>query len=444
MTLAAITMTAPEAASPVQMYRATYSPDDNKLRLYAASRLDPETYKKVHDAGFRWAPKQALFVAPAWTPGREDVLLSLAGEIEDEDSTLAERQEARAERFTGYSGKRASESAQALDEVERLAAMIPPGQPILVGHHSERRARRDAQRIENGMKRAVMLFERAEYWEERARSALLHAKYKERPDVRWRRIKKIEADLRKAEKTIAQSQKYLTMWRAESLDLNMAKLISSHDHISACFPLDTYPRPAEKSQYEGSRSLWSALDDDIITTEQAREIAIRCHERQIQHQQRWVNHYQNRLIYERAMLDESGGVVTRTQDFEPGGQVFSRGEWLTIIRVNKSNGAVSSVTTPNYSFLGYPCPGEHELVSEVVEAGQPAPASVMSRWVAGAGYAVCLDFISDRPVRRWSEERKAAVRRRNLEKRINRHAPLFADELIARELAERPDYFQGK
>lgn len=53
------------------------------------------------------------------------------------------------------------------------------------------------------------------------------------------------------------------------------------------------------------------------------------------------------------MLDESGGVVTRTQDFEPGGQVFSRGEWLTIIRVNKSNGTVSSVTTPNYSFLGY-------------------------------------------------------------------------------------------
>ncbi|CAM7109069.1 Putative plasmid protein [Escherichia coli] len=105
MTSAAITMTAPEAASPVQMYRATYSPDDNKLRLYAVSRLDPETYKKVHDAGFRWAPKQALFVAPAWTPGREDVLLSLAGEIEDEDSTLAERQEARAERFTGYSGK---------------------------------------------------------------------------------------------------------------------------------------------------------------------------------------------------------------------------------------------------------------------------------------------------------------------------------------------------
>lgn len=32
-----------------------------------------------------------------------------------------------------------------------------------------------------------------------------------------------------------------------------------------------------------------------------------------------------------------------------------------------------------------PCPGESELASEVVEAGKPAPESVMSRWVAGAG-----------------------------------------------------------
>ncbi len=30
-----------------------------------------------------------------------------------------------------------------------------------------------------------------------------------------------------------------------------------------------------------------------------------------------------------------------------------------------------------------PCPGPQELVSEVVEAGKPAPESVMARWVAG-------------------------------------------------------------
>ncbi|EHG9468630.1 DUF3560 domain-containing protein [Salmonella enterica] len=348
--------------SPAQSYRATYSPDDNKLRLYAALRLDDETYQKIHAVGFRWAPKQELFVAPAWTPSREDVLLSLAGDIEDDDNTLFDRQEQRAGRFSGYSERRAGESEQTLAQVDALASVIPSGQPILVGHHSERRARRDAQRIENGMKRAVMLFERAEYWQERAQASLRHAKYKERPDVRYRRIKKIEADLRKSEKTIAQSEKYLTMWRAQTLDLNMAQLISNYDHITACFSLDKYPRPPEKSQYEGRMSLHSALENEIITFEQARDIAVRCHERTIRHQQRWVTHYRNRLAYERAMLDESGGVVSRIREFEPGGQVQSRGEWLTIIRINRSNGAVSSVVTPYYSFMG--CKGTMTLTPD--------------------------------------------------------------------------------
>ena len=59
-----------------------------------------------------------------------------------------------------------------------------------------------------------------------------------------------------------------------------------------------------------------------------------------------------------------------------------------------------------------PCPGPLELVSVVVEAGQAAPEEVMSRWVAGSGYAVCVDFLGQKQIQRWSDERKAAVRRR--------------------------------
>lgn len=55
--------------------------------------------------------------------------------------------------------------------------------------------------------------------------------------------------------------------------------------------------------------------------------------------------------------------------------------------------------------LPSPCRVE-VLASEQVEEGQPAPASVMDLWVAGAGYAVCLDFCGDKPIRRWSEEQK--------------------------------------
>jgi hypothetical protein len=79
-----------------------------------------------------------------------------------------------------------------------------------------------------------------------------------------------------------------------------------------------------------------------------------------------------------------------------------------------------------------------------VEAGQSAPESVLLLWVAGAGYAVCVDFLDERQIKRWSDERKAATRRRNLERRVNRIAPLFASELIEREIESRPDYFRGK
>lgn len=92
-----------------------------------------------------------------------------------------------------------------------------------------------------------------------------------------------------------------------------------------------------------------------------------------------------------------------------------------------------------------PCPGPLELASEEVPAGQRCPPSVKSLWKPGAGYVVCIDFLApDREPRRWSDEQRAKVRRRNLTARIRKTAPLFADELIARELEARRDYFDGK
>ena len=60
------------------MYTATYSPEDNKLRLYTNTdeRLPESLYSHVRSHGFIWAPRQELFVTPAWTPEREDFLIS--------------------------------------------------------------------------------------------------------------------------------------------------------------------------------------------------------------------------------------------------------------------------------------------------------------------------------------------------------------------------------
>lgn len=326
-------------------FTATYSPDDNKLRLYSLHRLDADTYAKAKSLGFKWAPRQQLFVAPMWTPAREDFLLSLAGQIDDEDRSLVERAEDRAERFEEYSERRAVEADQAHRVVRQIADHIPFGQPILVGHHSERRARKDAERIENGMRRVINLFETSEYWTRRAAAALSHAEYKERTDVRYRRIKKIEADRRKVEKHIEEARKFIRLWSAEGLDHDRAMKIANFDHVSRCYPLAEFPRTPPASQYEGSMGLYSALDGGVINYQQASEIAQKAHNSYINGVSRWLNHYDNRLAYERAMLGEVGGIAADRFNIEVGGQVKVRGEWATVMRVTKRDGAIVSVST---------------------------------------------------------------------------------------------------
>lgn len=306
-----------ETAQPE--YTATYSPEDNKLRLYAGGRLPRDIYERVRGAGFVWAPQQKLFVAPMWTPEREELLIDLCGEIGDEDTSLVDRAEGRAERFEEYSEKRLADAEQAKDAVSQIADNIPLGQPILVGHHSERRARKDAERIQNGMKKAVQLWETSKYWTERAKGALRHAKYKEKPEVRARRIKGLEADKRKHERDKAHAEKCLDLWAKlndpETLKKKsgepstpyekavcITNYIDNHGHY--CFPLDKYPRT--EHTYEGEKSLWGALTDGIITADQARELAVPVNWNIVMNSTRWINHINNRLLYEKAMLDEAG------------------------------------------------------------------------------------------------------------------------------------------
>ncbi len=326
-------------------YNATYSPEDNKLRLYATTRLDKDLYTRVREMGFIWAAKQGLFVAPMWTPAREDFLLELVDEIEDEDKTLVERAEYRADRFEGYQENRTRDANAARSAVSALSDNIPFGQPILVGHHSEARARKDAQRIENGMKKAVKMWDTAEYWASRAKGAIRHAKYKELPAVRARRIKGIEADKRKSLRIKEESEKYLKAWQRENLDLVFAMKIANFDHISYCFTLEKFPRNPPASQYEGSMSLYSALSGQVITPAQAAEIAIKTHTKQIARCERWINHYDNRLAYENAMLDEQGGTAAQKYDLVVGGKIKIGREWFLITRINRKDDKIVSVTT---------------------------------------------------------------------------------------------------
>ena len=279
-------------------YTGTYSPEDNKLRLTASERLDAETYARVRGAGYIWAPRQKIFVAPMWTPDREDLLYELCGEIGDEDSSLVDRAEERSERFEGYRENRARDASQAQDAVHRITDGIPLGQPILIGHHSERHARKDQERIENGMRKALKMWKTAEYWRYRAAGALRHAKYKELPAVRARRIKTIEADRRRQERARVECANVIKAWG----------LLYANSSKTGETPTDEviYKRAYHIVNGSHNYKLWSRLEKHEITPREAMLISLKSLAGTIAWCQRWIAHFDNRLTYEKAMLEEQG------------------------------------------------------------------------------------------------------------------------------------------
>lgn len=356
---------------------ATYSPEDNKLRLYPLSRLSADLYARVKAAGFSWAPKQELFVAPAWTPGREDLLIGLCGEIDDEDKSLVERAEERAERFDDYSEKREAEAVRAKAASDAISDGIPFGQPILVGHHSERRARKDAEKIRNGMTRAVKLWETSKYWEDRAAGAIRHAKYKELPGVRARRIKTIEAEKRKVERALAKNAACLKLWES-CQDLDRARLIAGRTEAGylPCVKhpsLDQYLHPSDVLPFD-DRSDYAKEHYPTMTLEEVKERARKVYGNRGQ-SDRWLAHYSNRIAYERAMLAEGGGLVAERQKMEPGGQVLRRGQWFVILKVNPQSVTVSGHFTTTIGFdeiKGYR-PPTAEVAAAVAKATKLPP-----------------------------------------------------------------------
>ena len=82
--------------------------------------------------------------------------------------TRRARLEARMERRTAWAGKAAQRSESRLARARGIGDRIPFGQPILVGHHSEGRARADAQRIDSNMSKAVEESHLATHHEQKA------------------------------------------------------------------------------------------------------------------------------------------------------------------------------------------------------------------------------------------------------------------------------------
>lgn len=81
-----------------------------------------------------------------------------------------EKQKARQERYLLLAEKARAKALARLEQAKKMAEVIPFGQPILVGHHSEGRDRRYRGRIHDTFGKGFKLLEKAEYYERRAKS----------------------------------------------------------------------------------------------------------------------------------------------------------------------------------------------------------------------------------------------------------------------------------
>jgi len=271
-------------------FTATYSPEDNKLRLYASSRLDEDTYARVKAAGYKWAPKQELFFAPKWTPEREDLAVELAGEIEAEEMTLAERAALKAERLDGLAHKRHAQANAFARRADELSGAFAFGQPILVGHHSERGARRTQKRMHAAMTASVKAEQAANYWLGRASSAEHFANMKNNPRVRANRIKTLLAELRDLQRGINTAHAALALWEDRTSDEQIRHALGQID------PRKTW----------SNHDLYSKVDKGEIAPAKAREMCIAGATRAATGptRRRWIEHVLNRLAFERAMLGD--------------------------------------------------------------------------------------------------------------------------------------------
>ncbi|MCD9015215.1 DUF3560 domain-containing protein [Parachryseolinea silvisoli] len=86
-------------------------------------------------------------------------------------SNYEEKKQARIERYKALAGKNEQASQEHVEKAFKMAKVIPPGQPILIGHHSEKGDRRYRAKIDNVHRKGLALEQKAQWYTEKAAAA---------------------------------------------------------------------------------------------------------------------------------------------------------------------------------------------------------------------------------------------------------------------------------
>ena len=182
------------------------------------------------------------------------------------------KQEERRERFLELASKNSAKSSQSFDRGDRIADAIPFGQPILVGHHSEKHHRADLDRIHNSMRQGVELAKKAEYYEQRAESVGKGGISSDDPDA----VEKLREKLKKMENT-QDMMKYINKVHASFLkdpsSLENANLPEKHkEFIRTYKPQYSWePHTFAPYQFQNNNGNMRRVRERIVELEKEQE-----------------------------------------------------------------------------------------------------------------------------------------------------------------------------
>ena len=185
---------------PVTGAKLTYNVATDWLSLTFPGRQPKDVTGPLKEAGFRFrgrGPYKAWKCR--WNTHREDVALSFLVDRETDVEVIAIEPDwnKRADARDEYAAQVAAQASALWSEHRAMLDVIPFGQPILVGHHSEQRDRNYRARADRKARKSIETSDRAESIKRGADRARWKAERAQDADVREKKVKTLEKEIRR-------------------------------------------------------------------------------------------------------------------------------------------------------------------------------------------------------------------------------------------------------
>ncbi len=204
--------------------------EHNGIEIEFSGKPSADIRTRMKSAGFRWSSRSGVWYARD-NPRTRQIAGELATQGADVGEKLSyaeqmqakkERVEARQERLEERIERKEAEADNRFDRAHDMASVIPFGQPILIGHHSEKRDRNYRAKIDNNMRKGVEAQEEAKELGWRLDGSRRLAAKAEDPGAVSRKIDKFETELRK----IKRNEQYYSKERYAALVAKYDEMIN--------------------------------------------------------------------------------------------------------------------------------------------------------------------------------------------------------------------------